>query len=108
MRVADLLRHAGGLHPAMPRRARMRTLLDCVAMETRAAATAVDAAAAADGEFEGAPWGWAVCGLLRAAGHPDADTCISKVSPAGLRSSHTIAFNFERLPSGHGSAVVPE
>jgi CubicO group peptidase (beta-lactamase class C family) len=76
--VADVLRHKGGLEGAMPRRARLRTLLDSEAMEHRAAAAPFDAAGAASGDFGGAPWGWTLCGLLRAAGHPDASALLAR------------------------------
>ena len=88
--VAQLLRHAfpGAKTALMPKRARLRQLLELPAMEAYVAAANLDGAAAAaaaavaaapaaggsaaaarapTGEFEGAPWGWVLSGLLRAA-----------------------------------------
>jgi aarF domain-containing kinase len=91
--VAQLLRHGlpGAKTALMPKRARLRQLLELPAMEAYVAAASLDGAAAAaaaavataahdgatgggaagarapTGEFEGAPWGWVLSGLLRAA-----------------------------------------
>ena len=93
--VASLLSHRSGLASALPSFARLRTLLEPLAMSkwlalnaaakseranTTAAATAGTASAGGSGstppgssevevgaEYEGAPWGWAVAGLLHAA-----------------------------------------
>lgn len=53
----------------MPRRAELKDLLDLRSMERFVAGAAVPPATGgggAEAEFEGAPWGWAVAGLLRA------------------------------------------
>ena len=86
--VAQLLSHASGL--VMPRRALLKKLLDGPAMEAHVASAPADANVAASGDFEGAPWGWAVSGLLRAvvggaAGDDAASTLASMVTqPLGV------------------------
>lgn len=87
--VAELLRHTTGLQAAMPQRAHLRHLLDGRAMEAHVAAAAVDSPSADQpppaAEYEGAPWGWAVCGLLRAfAGGNEATTEVAEWLKAGL------------------------
>ena len=66
--LAQLLKHTSGLGAALPKRARLKRLLDCEAMERHVAAAALAEPEhqAATADFEGAPWGWAIAGLLRA------------------------------------------
>lgn len=112
--VAQLLRHAlpGAKTALMPKRARLRQLLELPAMEAYVAAANLDGAAAAaaaavaaapaaggsaaaarapTGEFEGAPWGWVLSGLLRAAsGGSDVHALLADLVCTPLELGHEL------------------
>ena len=112
--VAQLLRHAlpGAKTALMPKRARLRQLLELPAMEAYVAAANLDGTAAAaaaavaaapaaggsaaaarapTGEFEGAPWGWVLSGLLRAAsGGSDVHALLADLVCTPLELGHEL------------------
>ena len=103
--VEQLLSHRGGLHAAMPARARLAQLLDWRAMEAHVAAASLDAAAASGGasaHFGGATWGWALSGLLRAASREDAASLLESRISAPLGCEHELLL---REPTACGVRV---